>query len=46
MRRWGLAEEERRAQERADLSENALHVFIAAALLVAAFCAFMIWTSP
>lgn len=44
--RWGLADEERRAQERAGLSEGLLYIFIVAALLVAAFCAYMIWTTP
>lgn len=39
-------EQERYARQRADISEFSFWMFLVGLLLVAAFCAFMIWTSP
>lgn len=40
------SEQERRARERADISEGMFNVFIAALVLVGAFCFYMIVTTP
>lgn len=45
MRPYLDSEQERRARERADISESGMWICIAGLLLVAAFCFFMIVTS-
>lgn len=45
MRPYLSKEQERAARERADISEAGFHIFVAALLLVAAFCAYMIASS-
>lgn len=46
MRPYLDSEQERRACERADVSESMFHIFIAALLLVGSFSFFMIITAP
>lgn len=45
MRDFLSSEQERAARERADISAAGFNIFVAALLLVAAFCAFMIASS-
>jgi len=45
MRPYLSREQERAARERADISESGFHIFLAALLLVASFCFYMIATS-